>query len=347
MSGSNLALARGDASRNNCYRQPTAAIDDELHKEEKTMRHGTRIFIVTLVFFFGAFQAFGQNANDEIMASFTKLDGLKSYRIKTMMTPSSQFAQQMEMAKQMGMDIVTKPMMQEVVNPNLRKISMNVPMLSMSGMPSMADMQDMKNMPQNMPPAGSMPIKAYRMKMYGVSKGSLIATYLDCPECEQAIDDAMRQQMRQYLKDLTLSLLRSIAGGPQAAIAPAITTLIAPALQESVGHMMIEKEKEGASLNQWTCRDAKVEKAEKTSLPNLMKAKATGSGMVGAEKAKIYSFSVVDEESKREIPMTLYVSAASGLPLKIEMSQPEGSISMEYYDINAPITIDIPECMKK
>jgi hypothetical protein len=311
------------------------------------MRHRTQIFLVTLFFILGTSQAFGQNANDEIMASFSKLEGLNSYRIKTTMIPSSQFAQQMEIAKQMGMDMVMKPMVQEVVNPNLRKITMEVPVLSTAGMPSMADKQNMKNMPKNMPPMGGMQMKAYRMNMYGVSNGSGIATYLDCPECQQAIDDAMRQQMREYLKNLTMSLLRSIAGGPQAVLASAITSAIAPALQESVGRMMIEKEEKEMSLNQWTCRDAKVEKSDKTSPPNLMNAKATGSALVGAEKAKSYRFSVVDEQSKREMPVTLYVSASSGLPLKIEMSQPQGSMSMEYYDINAPIAINLPDCMKK
>ena len=53
------------------------------------------------------------------------------------------------------------------------------------------------------------------------------------------------------------------------------------------------------------------------------------------------------EQSKKEMPMTLYVSTSSGLPLKIEMSQREGSMCMEYYDFNAPITIDVPACLKK
>jgi hypothetical protein len=48
------------------------------------------------------------------------------------------------------------------------------------------------------------------MKMYGVSNESGFATYLDCPECQQAIDEAMRQQLREYMKNLTLSLLHNV-----------------------------------------------------------------------------------------------------------------------------------------
>jgi hypothetical protein len=306
------------------------------------MLHRTPIIVLTLFFVFGTSQAFGENANDEIMASFSKLEKLKSYRIKTTMTPSSQFAQQMEMAKQLGMDM-EKLMLQEVINPNLRKIIMEVPVVSTPGMPSVANMQDMKNMPQNVPPMGSVQMKAYRMKMYGVSNGSGFATYLDCPECQQAIDDAMRQQMREYLKNLTLSLVTSVEGGPTALI----TLAMISAAEIPIEKKILEKEEEGARLNQWKCRDAKVERSDKTSSPNLMNAKATGKAMVGAEEAKSYVFSVVDENSRKEMPMTLCVSASSGLPLKIAMSQPQGTMIMEYYDFNAPVTIDLPDCMKK
>jgi hypothetical protein len=248
----------------------------------------------------------------------------------------------MEMAKQMVIDMTARPMVQEVVNPDLRKISMDVPVMSMSGMPSMEDAHDAEQMPS----MGAMPLKIFRMKMYGISKGSKMATYLDCPECEKAIDESMRQQMRQFLKDLTMNLLRSIAGGPQAVIAPAVTSAMAFAAQETVGRAMIAAEKKGASLNQWTCRSAKVEKSVKAAAESLLHPKATGSARVGTERAHTYEFSVMDQESEREVPMTLYVSASSGLPLKIEMNQPEGSIRVEYYDINAPIAIDVPDCMK-
>ena len=307
------------------------------------MRRSTLFFVVTLLFFFEAFPAFGQNAGDEIMASFSKLDRVKSYRIRMSFTTGSQFAQQMEMAKQMGMDMATRPVVQEVVNPNLRKITMDVPLMSLSGMPSMEDMQESNKMPA----MGAIPIKIFRLKMYGISDGSHLATYLDCPECEKAIDEAMRQQMRQFLKDLTMSLLRSIAGGPQAVIAPAVTSAMAFAAQETVGRAMIAAEKKGASLNQWTCRDGKQEKSAKASAGSLLHAEDAGTARVGGGEAHIYHFSVMDEESQKEVPMTLYVSASSGLPLKIEMNQPEGDVRVEYYDVDAPITIDVPQCMKK
>jgi hypothetical protein len=117
-------------------------------------------------------------------------------------------------------------------------------------------------------------------------------------------------------------------------------------LGTAVAQEMVAQEEKEVSLNQWTCRNAKVEGSNKKSSSSLKDVKATGKAMVGAEEARSYRFSVMDENSRKEMPVTLYVSASTGLPLKIEMSQPQGSMVMEYYDFNAPIAIDLPACMK-
>jgi hypothetical protein len=206
----------------------------------------------------------------------------------------------------------------------------------------------MKDMPKNMPPTGGMQMKMYAVKMYGISNGSNMATYMECPECQKAIDDSMRQQMHQYVKNMTTSLIRSALGGPESALSGALSNAIMnPAAQQAMAKKVVEKGEQEASMNQWTCRGGMVEKPDKTSPPNLLNAKATGKAKVGAEDANTYQFSIKDEDSKKEMPMTLYVSASSGLPLKVEMSQPEGNMAMEYYDFNAPIQIDVPDCMKK
>jgi hypothetical protein len=209
-------------------------------------------------------------------------------------------------------------------------------------------MPSMKDMPQNMPPMGSMQMKMLPLKIYGISNGSGFATYLDCPDCQKAIDDSMRQQMREYLKNMSSSLIRSALGGPTSALTGVLTqALMNPALQQKLVEKTLAKEEREASLNQWTCRDAKPEKADTASPPHLLNAKATGKAKVGSEAANSYEFSIQDEESRMEMPVTLYVSASSGLPLKLEMSQPEATMVMEYYDFDAPIQIEVPGCMKK
>jgi hypothetical protein len=291
-----------------------------------------------------------QTPNDEILAAFTKLGQVKSYRIRTTITPGQQYAQQMEMAKQMGLDMVTKPMVQEVVNPDTRRITMVVPMMSMGGMPNLSNMAGMKNMAKSMPPgggmAGMMP-KVTQVKMYGVSTPAGTATYMDCPECEKSMDESMRQQMAQQREQLAKTLLQTVLSGPEG-LASAAVAAGSQAAFEAAAPKIMAHEKQELGLNRWECRGG-VEKPATASAarPNFLHVKAGGTARVGAETAKTYQFSVMDEGSHQEMPMTLYVSASSGLPLKVEMSRAEGSMSIEFYDVNAPIDIPVPDCLKK
>jgi hypothetical protein len=286
-----------------------------------------------------------QSASDEILAAFTKLNQVKSYRIRTTVTPAKQYAQQMEMAKQMGLDMATKPMEQEVVNPDTRRITMVIPLMSTGGMPNVGNM---KNMAQNMPTMGGMMPKVTQVKMYGVSTAAGTATYMDCPECERSADDSMRRQLEEQRKQMSKSLLRTVLSGPEGLVDAAVGAASQAAF-EAAAPKMVEHEKQQLGLNRWECRGG----AEKTAAaaagtrPNFLHVKAGGAAKVGQEDAKTYQFSVMDESSHKEMPMTLYVSASSGLPLKIEMSRPEGSMSMEYYDVNAPIDIPVPDCLKR
>ncbi len=292
-----------------------------------------------------AVPALAQSANDDILAAFMKLDHVKSYRIRTTVTPGKQYAQQMEMAKQMGFDMATKPIEQEVVNPDTRRITMVIPMMSSAGMPNVADM---RNMGKNMPPAGSMAgmmPKVTQVKMYGVTTAAGMATYLDCPDCEKSMDESMRRQLEEQRKQMAKNLLRTALGGPEGLISAAVGGASQAAFEAAAPKIM-EHEKQQASLNRWECRGG-AEKPAASTRPDFLHAKAGGAAKVGAEDARTYRFSVTDETSHQEMPMTLYVSASSGLPLKIEMSRPEASMSMEYYDVNVPMSIPVPDCLKK
>jgi hypothetical protein len=280
------------------------------------------------------------------VAAFTKLGRVKTYKIRMAVTPAAQYAQQIKMAKQMGFDMATKPMEQEVINPNTRRITMVIPVMSMGGMPDLASMGDMKKMAKGMPPmGGGMPMKVTPVKMYGVSTAAGMATYMDCPECEKAMDDAMRQQLEQAREQMARNLVRTVLGGPEG-LASAAIAAASEAATEAVAPKVMEHEKQQVGLNRWECRGG-AEKPAAATRPSFLHARATGSAKVGTEDAKTYQFSVTDESSHQEMPMTLYVSASSGLPLKIEMSRPEASMSVEYYDVNAPLDIPVPDCLKR
>jgi len=113
---------------------------------------------------------------------------------------------------------------------------------------------------------------------------------------------------------------------------------------ERLSSLLRPNRRERRSHASW---NARVSSGSAATQPNFLHVKAGGNAKVGAEEARTYQFSVMDASSHQEVPLTLYVSASSGLPLKIEMNRPEGSMGMEYYDVNAPLDIPIPDCLKK
>jgi len=314
-----------------------------------------------LVFFFLltvlTFQVFADTASDEIMAAYTKMHDLKSYRLKMILTPTGEAAQQMEKAKSMGVDFQLKPILTEVVNPDTRRVTMEIPLMSTGSMPTMPSPQEMQHMTpqqmqqmaqqmQQMQQGGSQMPQILPVKMYAVTNGNRGATYLDCVECEKKINESMKQQLKQIEQTMAKSLLSNILSGPTGWIGGVVQEA-SSAAQMAAMPKLVEKEEGEMSLNRWKCRERKEgeqAKAGEISFPN---AKALGTEKVGTEDAKTYQFDASDQNSQPTVPVKLYVSAASGMPIKMEISQQQGNMTMEFYDFNAPINIELPDCMKK
>lgn len=321
----------------------------------------SRIVVISLLFLsLLAINALAQSAGDEILAAYTKMQDLKTYRVKTTVTPGGEAAAEMQKAKSMGMNFEFKPILQEVVNPDLRKMTMEMPLMSMGSMsmPAMPSPEEMRHMtPQQMQQMAAqmqqmqqgggsqMPQMVY-VKMYGVSQGDKAATYMDCVECEKKINESMKKQLDDFAKEMTRSLLSSVLQGPQALAMHLADQVLNKTIGNAVMQAQVNKEKEMMSLNRWTCRNRTEEGIEKQAAPSFPNAKALGTEKVGSEDAKTYQFDVTDQNTQQTMPVKLYVSAASGTPLKMEMSQKEGSITMEFYDFNSDIKIDVPDCMK-
>jgi len=186
------------------------------------MLRKTHILVLFFLLATSIFQVFADTASDEILAAYTKMRDLKSYRMRMNFTVTGEAAQQMEKAKSMGIDFQLKPILQEVVNPDTRKLTMEMPMMSTGStphMPSMDEMrhmtqQQMQEMQQQMQQGGPhMPQMLY-VKMYAVRNGNHVATYEDCVECEKKIDEQMKQQLKNIEETMAKSMLGNILSGP-------------------------------------------------------------------------------------------------------------------------------------
>jgi len=290
--------------------------------------------------------AFSQTSpKDEIVASLAKLNGLKTYRVKITMVPGPQMEQQMQVAKQMGWDINMKPMVKEVVNPDLQRTTMQIMYPSM-------DLNMSGKSPKDTNGSGFVMLYP---NFVGVLQGNKAASMIDCPECEKRMDEQqaemLKQQAQQMAKTMTMDLVRSAAeaafmGNPIDLIRTIMTTAEQGATMAQAKKGMAKGKKE-LGLNQWKCIDRESDRTgAQPELPPMKNLTALPDETVGSETAKVYQFTIVEEKENREMPIKYYASAKTGLPMKMSMTQPEGSVTMEYSDFDAPIKIDIPDCMK-
>ena len=316
-----------------------------------------KLLVLFPVLFFSllSFQIFADTASDELLAAFTKLKDLKSYRTRMTLTPTGNTLQQMQQAKSMGFEL--KPILSEVVNPDTHKITMVIPLMSMGSMPKMPSPQEMQHMSQEqmqqmaqqmqqMQQGGPQMPKMVQVPMYAVTNGNHVATYLDCVECEKKIDDSMKEQLKKIEESMATNLLKNLLSGPTGWIGAGVQAA-SDAAEMAAMPKLTKKVEEEMSLNRWKCRERKEGASATKSDASFPNAKALGTEKVGTEDAKTYQFDVTDQNTQQTMPVKLYVSASSGLPMKMEMTMQQGTMTMEMYDLNAPINIDLPDCMKK
>ncbi len=279
----------------------------------------------------------------DLMESMRKLSTLKSYKVRDSFSFGGQMSAQMEMLKSMGLgDILPKGGTQEVVNPDLRRTTVPQRIPSRKGVMGAMQMIEANLIIVVKAPPGAPP-KA--------------ATFIDCEECErnqdQAVDEELERQASQSSASLIHEVVNAVAGGPSG-IAAAITEIAGSRVQNRLAHAENERGKQKISLNRWKCRDtgdAAEPPRTGNEKPPFHDVKYLGEQSVGGEKAKVYQFSVDDENTGQSYPMTFYSSAATGLPMKMELQVDvgqgmTGGMTMEYYDFDVPIQIDVPDCLK-
>jgi len=291
--------------------------------------------------------AFADPAAD-LMASMNKLSTLKYYKVRQSLhfDLSPEMQQQMEMAKSMGMDMgamMPKGATTEYA-PGLRRTTAPQTLPSRKGM----------GMPQ------MVQANIISVAKTGAGATPVVATYTDCKVCEENQDanvrDSLERQAAMSATSVAREVVNAVAGGP-AGIAAAIVNHAVnnPATQAAMAHRASEMAKDAISLNRWKCRDVAVQ-AEPQRAPDKLPfqgVKYVGEQTVNGEQAKAYQFTVTDPESGKTYPVTFYTATETGLPMKMEfkvdMGQEmggSGSIAMEYYDIDVPNQIDVPDCLK-
>ena len=148
-------------------------------------------------------------------------------------------------------------------------------------------------------------------------------------------------------------VLSGVLSGP-AGIAGLFTAAAARKASTELERRENEFGKQQMSLNRWKCRDtgsAVTPQPTADQRPPFHDVKYLGEQNVDGVAARAYQLTVDDASSGKSYPVTYYAAAKTGLPMKMQMKIDAGqgmggSVSLEYFDFDVPIQIDVPDCMK-
>jgi hypothetical protein len=153
-------------------------------------------------------------------------------------------------------------------------------------------------------------------------------------------------QMQMAMLDMQAStaITRAMAGGPMGMMNAGMI-----AGTTALAHMQAARlEKKAKDFFSWQCvPGAGGGDTSGQKNPNqLTDLRALGDQAVEGTAAAAYEFYTRERDQLRG-PVRLYVAKDSGLPMRIEMNDPEGrgSMRMDYYDIGKTAEIEIPPCL--
>ncbi len=164
------------------------------------------------------------------------------------------------------------------------------------------------------------------------------------PRLLKLSEEKAAQQLAELDRQAASAIAHAAAEGPWGAIGAA-TTAAATAYTHVEVPKMLKKQKE---MFTWQCRDVPESGGPGSQPnPNLTDLHPIGDQNVNGAMADGYEF-YDHENEKTQGTVHLFVAKDSGLPLRIEMVDPNGAggVQMNYGPLTGPANIEIPACMK-
>jgi len=163
------------------------------------------------------------------------------------------------------------------------------------------------------------------------------------PRLLKLSEEKAAEQLAQLDRMAASAIAHAAAEGPMGAIGAGMT-----AAQTALAHVevprMLKKQREMFS---WQCRDAPQSGGPGgQSTTQLTDLHPIGDQNVNGAMADGYEFYSYDNE-KTQGTVHLFVAKDTGLPLRIEMSDPNSGngVQMNYSQLTGPANIEIPACM--
>jgi hypothetical protein len=252
-----------------------------------------------------------------VYKAFTQLKGQTSYRMTINIESKDPRMAQMA-AMGMGMGTIEK-----LVQGNTTQVVMHMKMPAMDQGGAMDDWE----------------IRA-------VAKDGRAARLITSPAVPRLLkrgDQMLDMQMAMMEKQAATSVAQALAQGPLGAISAAVQGASAAASMAEV----VALKRKAREFFSWQCIPGAGQPAEKAA-PQLTGLRAATDQKVGETNAAAYEF-FVNENGKSQGPVRLLVAKDSGLPVRLEVTDPQGhgSVHMDYADFSKTVQIEIPDCLSK
>ena len=287
----------------------------------RSVRGMFAVLVVFVAVFTASPFAFSQNAaaaeDSPVFKAFSQLKGQTSYRM-TINIESKDPRMAQRAAMGMGMGTIEK-----LVQGNTTQVVMHMKMPAMDQGGAMDDWE-----------------------FRAVAKDGRAARLITSPAVPRLLkrsDQMLDMQMAMMEKQAATSVAQALAQGPLGAISAAVQG--ASAAASMAGAVALKRK--AHEFFSWQCVPGAGQPAEKTA-PQLTGLLAVADQKVGETNAAAYEF-FVNENGKSQGPVRLLVAKDSGLPVRIEMTDPQGhgSVHMDYTDFSKTAEIEVPDCLSK
>ena len=164
------------------------------------------------------------------------------------------------------------------------------------------------------------------------------------PRYLKLAEDRLAMQLAMLDRQAAMSIAHAAAEGPMGAIGAGME-----AAQLAVAHVEAPRlMKKARDMFSWQCQAAPKSSGENSSQPRtqLTDLHPIGDEVVNGQAAAAYEFYAYDNE-KTQGTIHLLVAKDTGLPLRLEMGNPQAgqTMKMDYTELTQPVSIEIPPCM--
>jgi hypothetical protein len=174
-------------------------------------------------------------------------------------------------------------------------------------------------------------------------KGARLITSSAVPRLLKEMDANLAMQMAMMERQAASVVAQAFAG-PMGGISAAV----AGASMAASMVQAVELKKEAHDFFKWKCLDNAPQQPTTKNTSLLSDLKKLGDVQLDGAPHTGYEFYVRDAQNRLQGPVRFYVAKDTGLPKRIEMTDPQGRGSMQMnYEYGAVPEIEIPECLAK